>query len=215
MRLGIVVDRSELSAMAAEVEAAAANGLDFVYVAERDGEGNTRNAPTVACALRPFVGGLGVVIEVTAGSNPIALAEEIAVADQILRGRVAVALGGDDSALVAETLAVLEPALRSRPFRHRGARWTLPREDGTVLVTPPPAQLELPIWLAGSVAITDDPLVARDRALEICAVRISASAPADRLDRIRELGRLVRPQLQGNAIPEDLLTEWKTEYRNI
>jgi alkanesulfonate monooxygenase SsuD/methylene tetrahydromethanopterin reductase-like flavin-dependent oxidoreductase (luciferase family) len=255
MRFGIVVDRPDWTGIAAEVETAAAAGLDCCWIPECDLAGAPRSGPATACALRPLLRSLATLIEISVGSNPIGLAEEIAVADQILGGRVVAVLVGDDVELANETVAVVEPALASRPFRHRGRRWTLPREGGSVLVTPPPAQLALPVWLAGmplagvaedrDLGWVADEMVGADAAraaweargsgaarhrraairadvtvdslsserdawgLDLCVVRLPGDADsADRLEQIRQLGRAIRPHLQGSRIPEALAAAW-------
>jgi hypothetical protein len=96
------------------------------------------------------------------------------VTDQLLRGRLGVACAeaevGAKAGELGEMLHVLRSGLRSRPFRHAGPRWSFPRpaEDGTqglILVTPPPAQLEFPIWLVGASLLE----LALDRGLTVVA----------------------------------------------
>jgi hypothetical protein len=79
--------------------------------------------------------------------------------------------------MLSESVDVLMAATSARPFRHHGARWTIPArraENGVteqrVRLTPPPAQLELPIWLAGPAA----PAPARRR----CLSHVSATGDA-------------------------------------
>jgi alkanesulfonate monooxygenase SsuD/methylene tetrahydromethanopterin reductase-like flavin-dependent oxidoreductase (luciferase family) len=151
MRIGIVVDPTSWDAACRDVADARRAGLDLVWLPARDDRGERCSAPVLASALAPGDHGLNLVVEVEAGTHPIGLAEELAVADQALGGRVTGVLAGDDVPLVTETLQVLRAGLRSRPFRHRGERWTLPADQaGTVRVTPAPAQLRLPLWLRGS-----------------------------------------------------------------
>jgi alkanesulfonate monooxygenase SsuD/methylene tetrahydromethanopterin reductase-like flavin-dependent oxidoreductase (luciferase family) len=248
MRLGIVVDQPGWEDAAAEVDAAASAGLDCCWIPEHDLTGTPRSGPATACSLRPHLRGLAPVIELTVGTNPIGLAEEAAVADHVLGGRVVAVLVGDDPELADETLSVLELALASRPFRHEGARWTLPGKADSVLVTPPPAQLVLPVWLLGlrlaevakdhgaawvadesagaevveraalrpRAAVRSDVTIEslrRERdawGLDLCVVRLPENGShAERLERIDELGRWIRPQVQGNEIPEALVEEWK------
>ncbi len=110
-----------------------------------------------------------VGIEVGAGVNPVYLAEEAAVADLCLGGRLVFAVRSPTAVCSAETVDVLLAATAARPFRHDGERWQIPanlpdnevnRED-RVRVTPATAQLELPIWLTGPHAAA----VARARCL--------------------------------------------------
>ncbi|MBF6621394.1 MAG: LLM class flavin-dependent oxidoreductase [Patulibacter sp.] len=151
MRIGIVVDLSSWDAVTRDLADARRAGLDFVWLSARDHRDERCSAPVVASALAHGDHALDVVVEVEAGTHPIGLAEELAVADQALGGRVTAVLAGDDVPLATETLEVLRAAFRSRPFRHRGERWTLPADQsGTVRVTPAPAQLRLPLWLRGA-----------------------------------------------------------------
>jgi alkanesulfonate monooxygenase SsuD/methylene tetrahydromethanopterin reductase-like flavin-dependent oxidoreductase (luciferase family) len=151
MRIGIVVDPSSWDTTVRDVADARDAGLDLVWLPATDARGERCSAPLVASALAHGDHGLNVVAELVAGTHPIGLAEELAVADQALGGRLTGVLGGDDVPLVTETLQVLRAGLRSRPFRHRGERWTLPADQaGTVRVTPSPAQLRLPLWLRGA-----------------------------------------------------------------
>ena len=93
--------------------------------------------------------------------NPLLLTEEVAVADLVLGGRLVLTLAGDD---LAETVEVVLSGLAPRPFEHDGPQWKVPANfpsnvetESRVLVTPDPAQIELPVWVTGpgaaSVAI--------------------------------------------------------------
>jgi alkanesulfonate monooxygenase SsuD/methylene tetrahydromethanopterin reductase-like flavin-dependent oxidoreductase (luciferase family) len=247
--------------MVAEVEAAAAAGLDCCWIPERDLAGTARSAPAVACALRPQLADVATLIELSIGSNPLGLAEELAVSDQILRGRVTGVLVGDEAELAEETADVLEAALASRPISHVGRRWKLPRTGDPVQLTPPPAQLELRLWVVGATLTA----VARERGLPwvadetlgqeaakatwgeltsagagrclrtairtsvtvesllgerdawglgLCVVRLAPDASAaERRASIDELGRWIRPQVQGPRIPEQLLSDWSHQSR--
>ena len=91
-----------------------------------------------------------------AGPHPVALAEEAAVADLATGGRLVLVVGGDDEALLAETVDLLFLSLAARPFSHDGPRWRVPARlpehdhvEERVRVTPAPAQLELPVWVSG------------------------------------------------------------------
>jgi hypothetical protein len=100
-------------------------------------------------------------VEINAELHPVHLAERIAVADRCLAGRLTIVLRQPSvdvgSTELAETLTILELALASRPFEHRGERWTIParldaNDDVTwsmLTVTPSPSQFEVPIWLSG------------------------------------------------------------------
>lgn len=256
MRIGIVVDPATWASAARDVADARDAGLDLVWLPAADAPGAPVAAPVVASALAHGDHGLNVVVEVQAGTHPIGLAEELVVADQALGGRVTAVLHGNDAPLVEETLAVLRAAFRGRPFRHAGARWTLPADPaGTVRVTPSPAQLRLPIWLRGAgleavaigagCALVDDagghggheagdvrpalracPLTAdgavdvpaavallraaRDeRGVDVCALTLDpALGPDQRSRAIRRVGDRVRPQLQLEGLPAELVASW-------
>jgi alkanesulfonate monooxygenase SsuD/methylene tetrahydromethanopterin reductase-like flavin-dependent oxidoreductase (luciferase family) len=159
MRLGVVLDRPAVGDAAA-VEAA---GLDLVWIDEAIG------VPLVlAAAVGAATSAVRIVAAVRAGMHPVELAEEAAVADLSSGGRLILAVGSDDEAELAETVDVLFRSFAARPFRHEGSRWTIPANlpeheahELQLRVTPPPAQLELPIWLWGSAA----PAVARSHGL--------------------------------------------------
>jgi hypothetical protein len=102
---------------------------------------------------------LRLVACVRAGEHPLAIAEAAAVADNCTNGRLVLALASDDAALLGETVDAVLAATAARPFRHEGARWTipagLPENDGAeerIVVTPACVQLELPVWAAGAAA---------------------------------------------------------------
>jgi alkanesulfonate monooxygenase SsuD/methylene tetrahydromethanopterin reductase-like flavin-dependent oxidoreductase (luciferase family) len=151
MRLGVVL-RAPWAADAARAEEL---GFDLGWIDER-----VAPAPLVAAAsIAPATGGLRVVASLAAGPHPVTLAEEAAVADLTLGGRLVLALHADEELLLAETVELLHQAFAARPFRHAGPRWTVPEQrpehqgvPDRVRITPAPAQLELPIWLGGAAA---------------------------------------------------------------
>lgn len=155
-----------LDDLIAQARAAEDAGFDLIWLRESD----ALPAPMIAAAaLAPHSSSLRVGVAVAAGVNPVYLAEEAAVADQCLGGRLVFAVGSDDAGLLAETVDVLVAATAARPFRHEGERWQIPanlkenevnRED-RVRITPATAQLELPIWVTGPHAAT----IARERGL--------------------------------------------------
>lgn len=256
MRIGIVVDLSSWDAATRDLADARAAGLDLVWLPAVDDRGESFSAPVAASALAHGDYGLNVVVEVQAGTHPVGLAEELAVADQALGGRVTAVLRGDDAPLVAETLEVLRAAFRSRPFRHQGERWTLPADQaGTVRVTPAPAQLRLPLWLRGTgleqlaadtgralvddqsghggvegdevrpalraCPLSDDGTVdvaaavallreAREqRGIDVCGLSLDPELDAEQRSlAIRRLGDRVRPQVQLEALPVELIASW-------
>lgn len=171
MRFGLVIDAFDasdpLDALIRQAVAAEEAGFDAVWL---PGSTDLLPSPAVAAAaLAPHTSYIRVGVELTAGTHPIYLAEEAAVADLCLGGRLVVAIRSDDAGLLAETTDVVLAAIAARPFRHEGQRWRIPanlvenevnRAD-RVRVTPASAQLELPVWLTGSAAAD----VARERCL--------------------------------------------------
>jgi len=149
MRVGLALDGADWRTIITEARAAEAVGFSFGWIAERDANGVRRNACAVACALAPRTVDLRLVAEIPASSHPIGLAEELAVSDLILNGRLTGALSGEDAAEAEEALEIIQLGLAPRPFRHTGTRWVLPGDDTRVRVTPAAAQLELGIWLYG------------------------------------------------------------------
>jgi len=140
-----------------QAASAEASGLAMVVVEA----GPTIESPLLAAgALAANTGGLRLVVIESVGRHPIGLAEDAVVVDNLSAGRLVLVLAGADEAQLAETAHVLALALRGRPFRHRGRRWTIParletneHEEEHIVVTPPPAQLRLPLWLAGAAAV--------------------------------------------------------------
>ena len=160
MRLGlaIAVDspaRTDPVAAAAVAERA---GLDLVLL-----EGDTASpadALTTAAFLAGTTSSVRVVALVPVGSHPLHIAEQAAVADNALQGRLSLALSADggDPSLLAESTEVVLAASAPRPFRFEGRRWTIPggvegnAVERRISVTPKPAQPELPVWVSGPQA---------------------------------------------------------------
>lgn len=153
MRIGIVVREDRAVADAAAAEAAGAFG---VLVAPSDGTWTVMGA-AVATSTR-FT---RIVVRVPLGSDhPISLAEDLAVLDNLSVGRVVALLDTAelDADAAAEDVAVVRAGLTARPIRHRGARWQVPAgleghdAPDSIQVTPPPTQVEVPLWLTGAVA---------------------------------------------------------------
>ena len=167
MRFGLVLDGgSGLDDLIAQASAAEAVGFDLVWARESS---SIPSPAVLAAALAPHTSDVHVGIEVQAGVNPVYLAEEAAVADLCLGGRLVLAVSSLDAGLLGETVDVLLTAMAARPFRHVGERWQIPanldvnvvnRED-RVRITPASAQLEVPTWLTGRHAAQ----VARERCL--------------------------------------------------
>lgn len=173
MRLGITLVRGR------EVDgavAAEAVGVPFVQVTAAAG---TESA--VAAAVAVATSTVRVVVGVHVGEeHPVTLAEEIAVLDNLSNGRIGVIaeLGSLDADAAAEDVQVLRASWSGRPLAHRGKRWQVPARlpghagPDAVMVTPPPAQLDIPLWVAGDAAAA----VARSLALPVV---VSAMADID------------------------------------
>jgi alkanesulfonate monooxygenase SsuD/methylene tetrahydromethanopterin reductase-like flavin-dependent oxidoreductase (luciferase family) len=184
MRLGVVLAAPWLRD-AARLDAL---GYDLAWISEAEAP-----APlVVAGALAPVTRGLRIAACVRAGAHPVAVAEDAAAADLVLGGRLVLALEGDEAPLLTETFEVLQLAFAARPFAHTGARWRIPARlpehvgiPPRLRVTPTPAQLELPVWLAGPAA----PLAA-----ETCLTTFLADsglqAAAEAWSRLERLGGL-------------------------
>jgi alkanesulfonate monooxygenase SsuD/methylene tetrahydromethanopterin reductase-like flavin-dependent oxidoreductase (luciferase family) len=152
-------------------------GYDVAWIVEADA-----CAPLlVAANVAPRTSALRLAACVAAGPHPVALAEDAAMADLASGGRLILAVGGDDASELGETVDVLNQAFAARPFAHAGTRWQIPARlpehhdvPARLRVTPPPAQLELPVWLAGRAA----PAVAVGRADTFVSDGPSAAAAA-------------------------------------
>lgn len=132
-------------------------GYDLVLI-----PATARSATVAAATLATTTSALRVVVAEEVGTeHPVELAEEIAVADLVLGGRALLAIrpapGVADR--FAEVLDLLSDAFGAHPFRHEGDVWTVPANlpenrfniESLVRVMPAPAQLDLPIWIAGPV----------------------------------------------------------------
>ncbi len=189
MRLGLVLRRPWADDLALAEEL----GFDLAWIAEQEAHASL----VVAAGVAARTSGIRIVAEVEAGPHPVALAEEAAVADLATAGRLTLALRSDDEELLSETVEVLFQAFAARPFAHEGPRWRVPARfpehehaEDRVRVTPPPAQLEPSVWLAGAAG----PAVARaaclsfvgdglDRAADWDAIRGELGLAAERLRR--------------------------------
>jgi alkanesulfonate monooxygenase SsuD/methylene tetrahydromethanopterin reductase-like flavin-dependent oxidoreductase (luciferase family) len=151
MRIGIQLD-GDLATSAAGADDIGAFG---VLVRSPEGVASVL-APPVIEATRDA----RILVEVALGEElPITLAEELTVLDAISGGRIVafVTTGDLDADAAEEDVLLLRAALSGRPVRHRGARWTVPAglhadAPESLIVTPPPVQLELPVWLSGPLA---------------------------------------------------------------
>ena len=160
MRFGVVlppaVIREGSAALATEARRIEDLGFDFVWLAENEDHG-VWDPFVAAAALAASTVSLRVVVEVPIGHrHPLQTAEDAAVCDLSLNGRLVVVVrpahGGEAAA--SEALQLLFAAWRSRPFRHQGQHWTVPAHldansfgrEQRIRVTPAPAQPELPVW---------------------------------------------------------------------
>lgn len=154
MRIGLTLPAGREAEAARLAEAA---GLFGVLVeGERPGQ-EMLAAGEVAATTRS----VRIVVRVPLGSeHPVTLAEELAVLDNLAGGRLVVlaSSAGLGPGEAAEDLEVLRRSWSARPLRHRGARWAVPAgiqghaAPATIVVTPPPAQIEVPVWLTGGEA---------------------------------------------------------------
>jgi alkanesulfonate monooxygenase SsuD/methylene tetrahydromethanopterin reductase-like flavin-dependent oxidoreductase (luciferase family) len=153
VRLGVTLAPDREAELAAAAESV---GVPFVHVAAAAGT-ESAIAATVAAATTT----IRVIFGINVGDeHPVTLAEEIAVLDNLSNGRIGViaelgALGADDA---TEDVSVLRASWSGRAIAHRGRRWQVPAglpghvAPAAVMVTPPPAQLEIPLWVAGEHA---------------------------------------------------------------
>jgi alkanesulfonate monooxygenase SsuD/methylene tetrahydromethanopterin reductase-like flavin-dependent oxidoreductase (luciferase family) len=161
------------------VDVAEVHGFDSAWVAERHfAEDGYCPAPAVAAAAIAArttamrIGILGILGLV----HPLYVAEDAAVVDNASNGRVVFAPMNATPAEMAgygvspdeydarfeESVEVLMKAWAANPFRHEGRFWQIPAnmpEHGEAATakrltsSPKPAQLELPMWIAGFHAL--------------------------------------------------------------
>lgn len=153
MRIGVTLPVGREADAAAEAEAV---GVPFVHVAAEPGA-----EAAVGAAVATATSSTRIIVGMHIGDeNPVTLAEEISVLDNLSNGRVGVIadVGELDAEAAGEDVMVLRDALTGRPVRHRGRRWQIPAglaghvAPDAVFVTPGPAQLAVPIWIAGAAA---------------------------------------------------------------
>jgi alkanesulfonate monooxygenase SsuD/methylene tetrahydromethanopterin reductase-like flavin-dependent oxidoreductase (luciferase family) len=162
----------EMLEQAAEAEEL---GFDSVWLAERhftpDGACSSSEAAAAGVALRTRATRIGVFTTVNV-TNPLYIAEDVAVLDNIANGRVIVAAQGGSAGDLAgykidpktadgrfaEAIQIMLKSWAPTSFAHQGEFWRVPKGDFTgnpfakgvteVNVTPKPAQLSVPLWLA-------------------------------------------------------------------
>jgi hypothetical protein len=150
MRILIELPKTDRAAFAAAADTAGVFGVVL-----RSGSGmETSRAAEVVLATTDA----RIVVEVMLGDeHPVTLAEEIAVLDNISAGRIVVLLetGTLDAPAAIEDVSLFALSLGSRPVRHIGERWRVPAGinpdvPGSLLVTPQPTQVQVPIWVTGA-----------------------------------------------------------------
>jgi alkanesulfonate monooxygenase SsuD/methylene tetrahydromethanopterin reductase-like flavin-dependent oxidoreductase (luciferase family) len=153
VRLGVTLPAGREVELAVAAEAV---GLPFVHVAADSGTESVIAATVVAATNT-----LRVIVGIELGEeNPVTLAEEVAVLDNLSNGRIGVIgeLGALDPEAAAEDVTILRASWAGRPIRHRGKRWKVPAglaghvAPDAVMITPPPAQLGIPLWVAGDAS---------------------------------------------------------------
>lgn len=164
MRIGVVLDLAdarvgEVSSCAEQVEAA---GLDMLWL--RSSPARPEEALAAAASLASAAPALQVGAHVhLAGQHPIYVAEERNVVDQLLGGRLVVALEAPsgEADTLAEWTQVLLLAAGTTPFRHVGQHYAIPaglpensvNPETRVVVTPRPFALEPQVWVSGPDAV--------------------------------------------------------------
>jgi len=156
MRLGLALTEGREADMAKLAEA---HGLFGVLT----GWGNPLTAIIAAVSASTATQHVRVVTRVQLGlEHPVTIAEELSILDNVNNGRTVVLIdtGDLDQAAAAEEIAVLREALSSRPIQHDGSRWKVPAglpanvtAPKSISVTPKPAQMEIPFWVTGLVAV--------------------------------------------------------------
>ncbi len=150
MRLGVTLAPGSESELATAAESV---GLPFVHLSADPGtEAAIAATVVVATATIRTIVGLHI-----GGEHPVTLAEEIAVLDNLSNGRIGVIaeLGPLDEDDATEDVSLLRASWSGRAISHRGMRWQVPAglpghvAPAAVMVTPPPVQLEIPLWVAG------------------------------------------------------------------
>lgn len=161
MRFGLVIP---VGAMGPPTDPAAAvleaeeAGFDLALLTGDAGE--PAQALTAAAFVADRTHALRIAASAPVGGHPIHIAEQAAVADNALGGRLVLVLTAErvERSTLCETVAIVLAAFASRPFAHDGTRWTVPGRiagnvsDARISITPKPAQLELPVWVSGTEA---------------------------------------------------------------
>jgi len=194
MRIGLVLAEGKEAEQAALAES---HGL-FGALAGKTGRLTAITSAVYASTATRHVR-VGAWVQLGLG-HPVTVAEELSILDNVNNGRTfVIADTGDlDAEAAADELAVIREGLASLPLRHEGPHWKAPAgipanvtAPKAISVTPKPAQLEIPFWVAGRAAAA----VAAQSGLP--AVATSAQKMSG--------GGLVRPaldQLTGDLDPD-------------
>lgn len=162
MRFGIVIDTGAAAVASVDpvdaAQAAEEAGIDLVLL-RSDGR-EPAGGLTTAAFLAPRTSVLRIIAAAPVGGHPLHIAEQAAVVDNALGGRLLLLLTGDGSpdSVLSETAEIVLAASRPCPFAYPGSHWTVPGNvegnagERRISVTPKPAQLELPLWLGGDNA---------------------------------------------------------------
>jgi hypothetical protein len=155
LRLGLVLTEGREAEMARLAEG---HGLFGVLA----GFANPLTAITGAVYASTATDFVRVVARVQLGlEHPVAIAEELAVLDNVNNGRTVILADTGERAAgdASDEVAVLCEALGNRPVHHDGPKWKVPAglpanatAPKSIAVTPKPAQLEIPFWLTGARA---------------------------------------------------------------
>lgn len=160
MRLGIELIGQSRGDLLVQAELADKLGLDHCHVPESLDQGRARSSTVVACSLARVTRSIRLNVELGTGTHPVDLAEEIAVSDLLLRGRVTPVLNHLSGGQLSDTMTVLRQALRGLPIQHEASLRTIPHPGASHApqqVTPLPAQPDIPVWVLASA--DDAPLV--------------------------------------------------------
>lgn len=230
MRFGLVlkVDDQDrpLPGLVDQAVAAEEAGFDLVWIDGAMAGVGGSDPLVLAAALASHTTDLRVGACCPVGStHPAYVAEAAAVADLALAGRLVLGLRPepDTDERFDEVVELVSLAHRTVPFAYHGRFWTMPAVLGgnrfgvhpTTAVTPAPAQLQLPLWVAGSGTVTaavaaahgvgmvadpDEPTAAVAQRWAQVEARLGAAA--------RRLARVAGRRLDATALTgQDLLTE--------
>lgn len=148
-----MLEATTLTSLVEQAATAEAAGIALGWLPSHD-----HAALLAAAAVGARTSSLRLAACVRVGTHPLEIAEGAAVADNVTNGRLILVLEAveDDPALLRETAAAVLTALAPRPFRHAGARWTIPANlpgndlpEERIVVRPPVVQTQLPVWLMG------------------------------------------------------------------